>query len=270
MDKFKRSERVAAIFSILVEHPNRLFTYQAFEDRFAASKTTISEDVAILRQLVKRLDSGEIVTQSGAAGGVLFQPHLNRSETETFLNRIGQRIMEKERLIAGGFIYMTDLLNHPNTVFTFGKIFASRYANRQIDYVVTVETKGIPVALATARILNVPMVTIRKNIKVTEGTTVNINYRSGSTGQIQTMSLSKRAIPAGARVLLIDDFMRGGGTLRGMIEMVREFEAIVEGIGVLVATEEPDRKLVEDYYAMFKLISVDEQTGEVVVRPNVE
>ena len=55
----------------------------------------------------------------------------------------------------------------------------------------TVATKGIPIAYAVASHLNVPVVIVRRDNKVTEGSTVSINYVSGSSKRIQTMVLIK-------------------------------------------------------------------------------
>ena len=52
-------------------------------------------------------------------------------------------------------------------------------------------TKGISLANAVANILNLPVVVIRKDNKVTEGSTVSINYVSGSSRKIETMVLSR-------------------------------------------------------------------------------
>ena len=70
------------------------------------------------------------------------------------------------------------------------------------------ETKGIPVALMTANALGVPLVIARRSSKVYEGSAVNINYVSGSSGHIETMSLSRRAVQEGQRALIIDDFIK--------------------------------------------------------------
>ena len=58
----------------------------------------------------------------------------------------------------------------------------------------TVATKGIPLAYAVANYLDVPVVIARKDNKVTEGPTVSINYVSGSSKRIQTMTLAKRSL----------------------------------------------------------------------------
>ena len=78
-----------------------------------------------------------------------------------------------------------------------GKVFASAFADAKIDAIMTVATKGIPIAHAIARHLNVPVVIVRRDSKVTEGPTVSINYVSGSARRIQTMVFSKRSMEKG-------------------------------------------------------------------------
>ena len=56
---------------------------------------------------------------------------------------------------------------------------------------VTIATKGISLANAVANVLNLPVVVIRKDNKVTEGSTVSINYVSGSSRKIETMVLKR-------------------------------------------------------------------------------
>ncbi len=132
------------------------------------------------------------------------------------------------------------------------------------------ETKGIPVALSTARALGVPAVIIRRESRVTEGgPAVSINYLSGSTRRIQTMSLPRRALSSGARVVLVDDFMRAGGTARGgMMDLMAEFGATVLATGgVLVALKEPQTKLVPDFFSLLVLEETPEKGHELVVRP---
>lgn len=270
MKKLKRNERVGALMHILTNRPNNIFTYNYFAKMFNASKTSISEDIVIIKEMVKKLDLGYIETISGAAGGVKFTPKLPRDQVKTVLNNICAEISRGERLVPGGFIYMTDILYAPNIIMEVGKIFATYFINQKIDYVVTVETKGIPIALMTAQILNVPLVIIRRNTRVTEGPTVSINYVSGSTKRIQTMSLSKRAIKQGSKVLVIDDFMKAGGTAKGIKEMMWEFKTEVKGIGVLISTEEPKKKLVDDFISLLVLKDIDEENKRVYIEPNME
>ena len=47
------------------------------------------------------------------------------------------------------------------------------------------------------------------------------------------MFLSKRSLKAGSRVLIVDDFLKGGGTVNGMISLLREFDSELAGVAVL-------------------------------------
>ncbi|WP_077368928.1 pur operon repressor [Anaerosalibacter sp. Marseille-P3206] len=270
MGKFKRNERIAGLMYIFTNRPNEILTYNYFSKLFNVKKPSISGDIGIMKELVKKLDIGVIETIPGANGGVRFIPGNNKEETKKFLDYLCSELSKKERLIPGGFIYMMDLLNNPQIVKKIGMILADEFIDRDIDYVVTIETKGIPIGLMTAEFLGVPLVIIRKNMRITEGTAVNINYISGSTKTIQTMSLSKRALKEGANVLIVDDFMRAGGTIKGIKEMMGEFNAQVKGIGVLITTLEPEEKLIKGYKALLKLEKVDEVDGEISMSSNFE
>ena len=164
---------------------------------------------------------------------------------------------------------MSDLVSSPTLMSRVGELFAGRfYSEGPVDAVVTLETRGIPIALMTARALNAPLAIVRRASRVTEGTVVTMNYVSGSAKRIETMSLSRRALPPGARVLIIDDFMKAGGSARGLVDLMEEFGAKVVGMGVLIATAEPRQKLVKEYVALAVLELVDEERREVVVRPS--
>ena len=70
MEKIRRNERMSAMMKILSASPNRIFTLSYFCDMFGAAKSTMSEDIDILRDVVKTFHLGELETVTGAAGGV--------------------------------------------------------------------------------------------------------------------------------------------------------------------------------------------------------
>ena len=143
---------------------------------------------------------------------------------------------------------------------------ATVYKNKEIDAVVTVATKGIPVAYAIASILNKPVIIIRRDNKVTEGTTVAINYVSGSTKKIETMILSKRSLNTGSKVLLVDDFMRGGGVLTGMESLMSEFDVDVVGKVIITQCFDSPREHEDDYLYLSKIENIDEFNGTFDVK----
>src|SRR5699024_12113070 len=97
----------------------------------------------------------------------------------------------------------------------------------------TVETKGIPIAQSVAMYMNKPFVIVRNSSHITEGPTVSVNYVSGSVKRIKKMELSRRTLSAGANVVVVDDFMKGGGTMNGMRSLIKELDANLVGMTVL-------------------------------------
>jgi len=267
MNKVRRIERIAALTKFLVDTPGRLFSLSYFSDIFGSAKSTISEDLVTIKQSLQQFGLGTLETLAGAAGGVRFIPSRSIEGASQVLGDLAQRLAEPERIIPGGFLYMTDLLFTPNIMVPIGEVFMTKFAHLAPDYIMTVETKGIPLAFMTARAFGLPLVIARQGSKVTEGPSVSINYVSGSSKRIQTMSLPKRALPSGSRVLIIDDFMKAGGTAQGMVDLAKEVGATVVGTGVLVSTVEPAEKLVQDYLPLLILYDVNQHTKKTDIRP---
>lgn len=264
--KFRRSERLIDMTTYLLDHPHQIVPLTFFAERYSSAKSSISEDLAIIKETFEARGMGTLQTIAGAAGGVKYSVKISEQMARPFITELCHLIASPERLLPGGYLYMTDILGNPSIVQKAGKIIASAYANSNIDVVMTVATKGIPLAYAVASQLNVPVVIVRRDNKVTEGSTVSINYVSGSTKRIQTMVLSKRSLSEGSKVLIVDDFMKAGGTIKGMISMLEEFRADVSGIAVLVESEEIDERLVDDYLSLVQLSNVDEKERTINVK----
>lgn len=263
----RRAHRIAAITKTLVERPHHVFSVGEFADLFGVARSTLSEDLAIIRQTCETLDMGKIETIPGAVGGVRYLPLLTKEQALSHVEAICQRLRDPQRILAGGFIYMEDLTSSHELLRPIGSIFATAFGDRDPEYVVTVETAGIPVALQVAQALDLPLVVVRRQSRPTEGPVLTMNFLSGSARNVETMSLSRRALPQGSRVLLIDDFMKAGGTLRGLSDLMREFECTVVGKGVLIEGGWPDEKLIHDHLSLIYLQEVDIKEQKVVVQP---
>ena len=237
MDKFRRNERIGAIVKILSDNPNRIFTLGYFTDMFNAAKSTLSEDMVIVKKIMERFSFGVVETIPGAAGGAKFIPEVDDKQAKIFIKDICTKLMSPDRIIPGGFIYMTDIIYLPEYASKIGEILSTKFMDAGADYVLTIETKGIPIAL---------------------------NFRHARVW----MSLSRRAIMKGTKSIFIDDFMKAGGTASGIIELMNEFENEVVGIGVLIETKEPEKKLVQNCISLLTLDSVDEENGTISINPS--
>ena len=264
--KLKRSERIVVMTEYLLKNTNKLIPLTYFVSKFNQAKSSISEDIHIIKNGFKEENIGEVRTLAGVSGGVIFTPTLVEEDAKEILDGFLEKISGGNRLLAGGYIFMSDIIGDPSLMNKLARVVATVYKNKEVDAVVTVATKGIPVAYAIASILNKPVIIIRRDNKVTEGTTVAINYVSGSTKKIETMILSKRSLNTGSKVLLVDDFMRGGGVLTGMESLMNEFDVDVVGKVIITQCFDSSREHEDDYLYLSKIENIDEFNGTFDVK----
>ena len=267
MERVRRNERMAALTKILTASPNRIFTLSHFCDLFGAAKSTMSEDIDILKDVLSAFELGKLDTVTGAAGGVRFRPAMSRAEALRIITDLCAELTQPSRLLPGGILYLGDILSTPAIVRSMGIIIAGQYYESAPDFVLTMETKGIPVALMAADALGVPLVIARHMSNMYEGSAVNINYETASAGHIETMSLSRRAVQAGQKALIVDDFLRGGGTAKGMTDLMREFGVEVVGMAFVMATASPVKKRVEGEKALMVMDVSAGETPALTIKP---
>ncbi|MFD1362588.1 pur operon repressor [Lentibacillus salinarum] len=264
----KRSDRLVSLTHYFLENPKYHTSLPYFSEKYGAAKSSISEDLAIIDRVLQAEGTGHLQTLPGASGGVSFVPELSRENGSKFIAELRETLEDPARILPGGYLYMSDILGDPKMVNQIGRVLAAAFSGLAIDVVMTVATKGIPLAYAVAAVLNVPVVIVRRDPRVTEGSSVSINYVSGSSRKIQTMVLPKRSLQENANVCIIDDFMKAGGTINGMVSLLGEFNANVQAIGVLAeADDEEDERVVEHYTSLVKITNVDMKQNTIDVHP---
>ncbi len=81
-------------------------------------------------------------TIPGAAGGVKYIPYISEEEADLIIDKLCGLFENPDRILPGGYLYMTDLLSNPRHINGAGRLFASVFARQPIDAVMTVATKG--------------------------------------------------------------------------------------------------------------------------------
>ncbi|MDY0404045.1 pur operon repressor [Virgibacillus sp. 179-BFC.A HS] len=264
----KRFNRIAAMMNYLLEHPRTRVNLEYFVNTYDVSKATVSDDLNVVDSTFQEQGIGKLKRVIGPSGGIQYIPKLTAEKSLQYVNEFCNQLSDPGRILPGGYLYMTDILGDPVSVRKIGQIIASAFAEKDIDVVMTVETKGIPIAYAVASFLNVPVLIVRRDPKVTEGSSISINYVSGSSRKIQTMVLTKRSLHESMNVCIIDDFMKAGGTINGMISLVEEFGASTTAIAVLAeADDEEEDRVIEEYTSLIKISNVDMKQKKINVQP---
>lgn len=258
-----KKQRIAVMCAMLAKNPNKLYSLNYFQEMFGAAKSSLSEDASVIRQVFAEAGIGHVETVTGAHGGIRYVPKMPDGARTLLLKELIEKMTDTSRILPGGYMYIADLFCTPYYVDGMAQMMAEWFAGSGADFIVTVETKGIPLAMSVARILNLPLAIARRESKLTDGSVFSINYLSGSSRRLQTMSLSKRMIREGTHALVIDDFLAGGGTIKALCDMLLEFDIEVAGTGVAIVNRYPQKKRIAGYKAIFELEELNETKIEI-------
>ena len=66
-------------------------------------------------------------------------------------------------------------------------------------------------------------------------------------------------------MLVVDDFLRAGGSITGVINLMEEFKARVVGVSVLVEAKQVENRRFNDYTSLLKVSDIDEFNQEFLV-----
>lgn len=264
----KKNKRVGMLMDELISNPSVLFESKHFCSKYGIAKSSLSEDIKLINESLQENGSGHIESIQGVGGGIRYIPGISRERIEALQEELIEALSDPSRMLGGKYLYTSDIMFDGHFASAMARIFARKFSKLGADYVVTVETKGIPIASQTAFMLGLPLVVIRREAKYSEGSTVSINYFSGTNERIQKMSISKRAVRHGSKAIIIDDFMRGGGSLKGIKDILGEFDVETVGIGVALESRQPEKKKVSGYSSIIIIEEIDEENKRITLTAN--
>ena len=149
-----------------------------------------------------------------------------------------QRIRRDGVVKSEGVLKVDNFLNHQMDINLFnemGKEWKRLFADAPINKILTIEASGIGIAAVAAQHFGVPVVFAKKSQSINlDGDVYSTKIQSFTHQRIYDVIVSKKFLNADDHVLLIDDFLANGCALNGLIELVEEAGATVEGIGIAV------------------------------------
>lgn len=149
-----------------------------------------------------------------------------------------QRIIEQGKAIGSDIVKVDMFLNHQIDVellCEIGKEFRRIFASHDINKIVTIEASGIGIACIAAQYFSVPVVFAKKGANRNVGDNIyKADVYSFTKGVTTTIGISKDYISPDDRILIIDDFMANGKAVHGLINIINQAGATVEGIGIVI------------------------------------
>lgn len=186
-----------------------------------------------------------------------------------------ERIRRDGVVKSEGVLKVDGFLNHQMDINLFnemGKELKRLFADAPINKILTIEASGIGIAAVVAQHFDVPVVFAKKSQSINlDGDVYSTKIQSFTHQRIYDVIVSKKFLSADDHVLLIDDFLANGCALNGLIDLVEDAGATVEGIGIAVEKgfQPGGDDLRRRGYHLESLAivqSMDPETGEIEFR----
>lgn len=126
---------------------------------------------------------------------------------------------------------ITPLLKNSRAFAEVNRILYEQYKQNKIDYVAGIESRGFIIGAALALQLKAGFIPIRKKGKLPYKTLVKSYDLEYGT---DTIEMHADAVKKNERVLLVDDLIATGGTLRAAADLITEQGAELVDIAVVV------------------------------------
>ena len=191
------------------------------------------------------------------------------------MNFLEERIAKDGVVKEGNVLKVDSFLNHQMDIELFdemGAEFKRRFANENINKILTIEASGIGIACVAAQHFHVPVVFAKKSQSVNiDGEVYSTKIESFTHKRVYDVIVSKKFLHPEDHILIIDDFLANGCALEGLIDIVNKAGASVEGVGI--AVEKGFQKggdLIRSKGIRVESLaiveSMDDKTGEITFR----
>ncbi len=186
-----------------------------------------------------------------------------------------QRILKDGVVKAGNVLKVDSFLNHQidiGLMNEIGKEFKRLFSDIEITKIFTIEASGIAIAAITAQYFGVPLVFAKKSRSINlEGSVYSTRIESFTHKRVYDVIVSKKYLSEDDKVLVIDDFLANGCAADGLIDLIDESGAALQGVGIVIEKgfQDGGRRLREKGIRVESLAivdSMDDATGEIVFR----
>ena len=184
--------------------------------------------------------------------------------------------IQKDGIVRPGNVLKVDsFINHQMDIKLFSEMakeWKRLFAGKNITKILTIEASGIGIAAVTAMEFGVPVVFAKKS------QSINLDYDNYTTKiesfthkRVYDVIVSKKFLNEEDHIIIIDDFLANGCALEGLLNIVEEAGATVEGIGIAIekgfqvgGEKIRERGTQHESHAIVE--SMDDKTGEIVFR----
>ena len=149
-----------------------------------------------------------------------------------------ERILKDGVVKPGNVLKVDNFINHQmdvELINEIGKEFKRLFADKPINKILTIEASGIGIASIAALHFGCPMVFAKKSQSINlDGDVYSTKIESFTHKRVYDVIVAKKFLSPDDHVLIIDDFLANGCALLGLIDIVQESGATIEGAGIVI------------------------------------
>jgi xanthine phosphoribosyltransferase len=147
------------------------------------------------------------------------------------------RILSDGKCFPGGLLKVDNFINHqmdPALMREMSKELVRRFKDHRITKVMTIEASGIAPAIFVGDFLNVPVLFAKKKVPGTMENMLVTEVFSYTKNRSYSVCVSSDYLSEEDRVLFVDDFLANGNAAKGVIDLINQAGATLEGMGFLI------------------------------------
>lgn len=144
-----------------------------------------------------------------------------------------EKILKEGKVLPGNILKVGSFLNHRidvDFIMDMGREIARLFGDDKITKILTIETSGIPIAVAAGAAMHIPVVFAKKHkTSNVSGDVYKTVVHSYTHGTDYTVVVESDYLSSEDNVLIVDDFLANGKALKGLLDIVAQAGASSAG-----------------------------------------
>ena len=191
------------------------------------------------------------------------------------MNFLEEKIVADGVIKQGNILKVDSFLNHQidiDLLNEIGKEFKRIFSDVEITKILTVEASGIAIAAIVAQYFNVPVVFAKKSQSINlDGSVYSTKIESFTHKRVYDVIVSKKYLTPDDKILVVDDFLANGCAADGLIDLIKESGATLQGVGIIIEKgfQDGGKRLRDRGVRVESLAIIDamnDETGEITFR----
>lgn len=186
------------------------------------------------------------------------------------MQMLKEAIVRNGKAINQDVLLVDSFLNHQVDVALMEKVgeeFAEYFREKNFSCVVTIESSGIAPAAFTAIKIGLPLVIMKKQTsRIMTGDLIQTTVRSFTKGTSYELTVKREFLKPGSRILLIDDFLASGEAAFGVLNLAKQADVEVGGVGIVIekAFQPGHQRLVDSGIDVYSLARIKRMSAESI------